>query len=737
MRTIKYIFGLLFLTCFFSSNAMALQRAYEAEEYCSLHQKPSNKLSLIEKYISLIPGSSGECVHVECPQCHDVWTEYYLHDNDDDEWTEIYWNCHCKEQLINKSYRKYWDHWMPNWIKCNKRPIYDGYLSNNHIKYFSFLQEYLQYIDQNKSCTCFWPEVSKKAAVINDTAFSLFKNLFTNTDLRELVDDLDQQKDFFITVPEYGFNLYGVTLSCICQSFFYSDYDWICRDIDFYSTQHFKEKSAAEIRSKLDEIREKLAPLFLNVYLECLKKHPHEIIEQQLCLVRSFLNLPLFETNYKYFSLLENALPKAHDFSHYFETYNLDQNGNAEVCSHNLSEKRRKSSNKPFCYRHKNELFSSNFDPDYLSLVDIPSPPKNRVQSDVYLSHGIFYNDLNLYVEAIQFLTQAIQLNSSNRNAYIERAMAYFETNKVFLALQDYETAKKLTIVPPFKPGIYKSVKMADIYIPDNKTEFSKGLVSGTVDGAKISASEFIPSIFSCYRGILNGLWAFVCSPIEVSQEVISAAYIIGEFISTQSAEECFQCVVPELKELSLSWNNLNDYSRGQKIGYIIGKYGIDIFAPAGALKGVNKVRALKRANTMFTLENCAASQVRQSKILEESAKRLALRERIVADSIKKGKILIKSSNVQYHVMQPKHAWDIVLKLSGNVEEDFKKVAILLEEHSILSEKYLLESENFSHGKIIRADYKKIINGHEVRAAFETYMETNQTFLKDAWVITK
>lgn len=64
-------------------------------------------------------------------------------------------------------------------------------------------------------------------------------------------------------------------------------------------------------------------------------------------------------------------------------------------------------------------------------------------------------------------------------------------------------------------------------------------------------------------------------------------------------------------------------------------------------------------------------------------------------------------------------------------------MALLLEENGILSEKYFLESEKFSYGKIIRTDYKKMINGHEIRASFETYVENNQTFLKDAWVITK
>lgn len=33
--------------------------------------------------------------------------------------------------------------------------------------------------------------------------------------------------------------------------------------------------------------------------------------------------------------------------------------------------------------------------------------------------------------------------------------------------------------------------------------------------------------------------------------------------------------------------------------------------------------------------------------------------------------------------MQEKHAWDKLLTLTGNIEEDFQKVIVLLEEHDI------------------------------------------------------
>lgn len=73
--------------------------------------------------------------------------------------------------------------------------------------------------------------------------------------------------------------------------------------------------------------------------------------------------------------------------------------------------------------------------------------------------------------------------------------------------------------------------------------------------------------------------------------------------------------------------------------------------------------------------------------------------------------------------------------MSGNVEEDFKKLTIILEEESVFSKENFLRSIEFSEGKILISDYQKTINGHKIQAVFETYIETNQTFLKDAWVI--
>lgn len=61
------------------------------------------------------------------------------------------------------------------------------------------------------------------------------------------------------------------------------------------------------------------------------------------------------------------------------------------------------------------------------------------VQSEILLEQGAIFNVLMLHKNAIEVLSQAIKLNSSNREAYFERALAYFETNQIALALNDYE----------------------------------------------------------------------------------------------------------------------------------------------------------------------------------------------------------------------------------------------------------------------------------------------------------
>ena len=71
--------------------------------------------------------------------------------------------------------------------------------------------------------------------------------------------------------------------------------------------------------------------------------------------------------------------------------------------------------------------------------------------------------------------------------------------------------------------------------------------------------------------------------------------------------------------------------------------------------------------------------------------------------------------------MQKKHAWEKVISISGNVEEDFRKVSLLLEENAILlSDQYLKNTRLVADG-ILRKKYEIIISNQTVKAVFNDY----------------
>lgn len=102
----------------------------------------------------------------------------------------------------------------------------------------------------------------------------------------------------------------------------------------------------------------------------------------------------------------------------------------------------------------------------------------------------------------------------------------------------------------------------------------------------------------------------------------------------------------------------------------------------------------------------------------------------------KTNKILVRNKNTKNHIMQSEHAWDKLIKLTGDVEEDCKNVIKLLEENQIFLEKYRVKPIE-SFGKFIRYNHQMKINGYQVKAAFNVNLENGEMFLNDAWVITK
>jgi hypothetical protein len=91
----------------------------------------------------------------------------------------------------------------------------------------------------------------------------------------------------------------------------------------------------------------------------------------------------------------------------------------------------------------------------------------------------------------------------SNKQAYFERAVAYFELGQFDLSLEDYFSSKiKLQPISP------DSLELMS---------FSLGLTQGILKGGIQAGAEFIPSLLSSMYGLGHGLWAFAQDPVQVS----------------------------------------------------------------------------------------------------------------------------------------------------------------------------------------------------------------------------
>ena len=64
-----------------------------------------------------------------------------------------------------------------------------------------------------------------------------------------------------------------------------------------YVDSHFQDQSCFEIKKQLGEIRLTLASLFLDLYVDCLKKHPTQKIKNEIEIVSGFLGLPFINSN--------------------------------------------------------------------------------------------------------------------------------------------------------------------------------------------------------------------------------------------------------------------------------------------------------------------------------------------------------------------------------------------------------------------------------------------------------
>lgn len=268
----------------------------------------------------------------------------------------------------------------------------------------------------------------------------------------------------------------------------------------------------------------------------------------------------------------------------------------------------------------------------------------------------------------MEILTKTIKKNPKNKEAYFERATAYFELGNFDESLQDYITS---AIKPTPIPKDYV-----------NFLTFSMGLTEGIVQGGAEATTEYIPSLLSSMHGLGQGLWAFVQDPIHVSFEIVQAMQDCIEFVKAHTPNETLEKLVPELQYLIENWNTLEDREKGTFSGRIIGKYGVDIFAGMGIKKGLRYYQNLKKANGVMTYESMKCSQANKQLIQATAKERAALREQIVKEanlkvaSGKQGNHVVGHNNYipdsNRSILEHPHPEILVKKYAGTGIKDSK-----------------------------------------------------------------
>lgn len=268
------------------------------------------------------------------------------------------------------------------------------------------------------------------------------------------------------------------------------------------------------------------------------------------------------------------------------------------------------------------EMHRGNYDNAFNAISRFMHLAKQKnisVSADMYHQEGRVYNELGMYDQAIRALTTSIGLDPTNRGAYFNRAQAYFETGNFDDAIKDYIASRV--------HGTQRPLLKTNIEIQD-------AILKGLLEGGKESAQNFFPSLCRTAYGLGISLWAFIEHPVESTTRVVNACYDISCNLS-----DFFKNVIADpdilIDEMDQVLGKIDRFSKEEKAyftGFLVGKYGVDIFAGGSLTKCVAQYQKLKDANRMTnfemlisskeTLKACAKSHVAK---LQEFFKKITL----------------------------------------------------------------------------------------------------------------
>jgi len=259
--------------------------------------------------------------------------------------------------------------------------------------------------------------------------------------------------------------------------------------------------------------------------------------------------------------------------------------------------------------------FSTNQVSSYLDNNIYNSPDQN-LKENLYYYQGQEALNNHSYYKAIEDFGKVLEVNPYNPDVYLDRAYTYFEMGDVENSLKDYQAYNE------------QQGAVLDKYISfSDCIDFSAGIITGIAKGAVGSTKQML--LFAANA---------ITHPLDTSVGIYEGFSNLSKLAVSQEWKLLSQSLAPEVCDLVDQWNNLSMKERGEKSGYIVGKYGADILMPTASAKAISQgvkgakelvviVKNLEKTERLMPLEALAggssevfAETVYSWKIAEEAA---------------------------------------------------------------------------------------------------------------------
>lgn len=215
------------------------------------------------------------------------------------------------------------------------------------------------------------------------------------------------------------------------------------------------------------------------------------------------------------------------------------------------------------------------------------------------------------YDQAIQDLGKAIDTNPTNPVPYLERGIAYFESQQYDRSLEDY---KQFTAQS-------QAQKLDSLSISEFSLGVAKGLPKGVFDSGKV---------FFLF------MTDFVKHPIQTSRQIVDSVITLTRFVRDDEWGVVAEVLSPEMHQLVTQWDTLSSEKRGELAGYTVGKHGADILVPGALVKVANK--SLKSAQELAAI--CKTLQKAQETLVLETASEIGNSAKI-AEIVRNGQTMV------------------------------------------------------------------------------------------------